>query len=94
MTLTRRQAAAAAAAAAVEAPLQQQQQHKHAAINGLTVPELRRGTDAVRRAAKDDTLVLTDEFMFGMTPIEFCTKLLVGQYEKRRLKRERAKQTK
>ena len=59
------------------------------AIPGMSVLEVRRGMDAVRSAYHDGTLVLTDPLVGPMTAAEFCTRLCIGQHNKRRLKRAR-----
>ena len=59
-------------------------------VPGLTVLQVRTALALVRSRARDGTLRLTDDLMFGMTVAEFCTSLCLGQNAKRRVKRRRA----
>ena len=59
------------------------------ALPGHSVQDVRRGLDALRAAHRDGSLVLTNPFMYGMTAVEFCARVVVGQHRKRQDKRRR-----
>lgn len=59
------------------------------AVPGISVTDVRRGLDELRKQHLEGRLVLTAPFMFGMCADEFVTKLCLGQNAKRRVKRRR-----
>jgi hypothetical protein len=74
-------------------PAQENKVHipPRSALPGYTVQQVRRGLDALRAARRDGSLVLTNPFMYGMTAVEFSTRVAVGQHMKRQDKRLRQK---
>ena len=64
-------------------------QAQTSALAGHSVQDVRRGLDALRAARRDGSLVLTSPFMYGMTAVEFASRVVVGQHRKRQDKRQR-----
>ena len=60
-----------------------------AALPGRSVQDVRRGLDALRASHRDGSLLLTNPFMYDMTAVEFCARVVVGQHRKRQDKRQR-----